>query len=735
MKLRKPWQGLIVLVLWLVSGLLHGWAHAQTLDVGQKESASSISLTPYFSVLEDKTRRLEFKDILQPDIAAQFEPVAGAESALAFGYTPHAYWLRLELQNSSAFEVRRVVQIASWGVSYLDSYIPSVTSEYQMTQTGSARAFQTRPYPSRHFVFPVTLRAHSSAVLYFRAQSVPLNIPAALWEPQAFYEHERNAYMGQALYFGLALGMAIFNLLLFVSLRDRSFVLYVLFVLSLGLAIAENSGLAKQFLWQNTPWWTNIATSTLFSWTFASALYFCRNMLSITDLLPRWDKVIRYVAGFYLVMPLLYAMAYEELAYISLYLNIATLFFLFGLCIWGVIQRQRSAYWFLLAFLGVLLGGAAQLLRQMGWLPTHWFTEYGIQTGSALQMLLLAFALGDRFNEIRKSHARAKHAAVLHSTQQQQSEKMAGVGQVMQAAASGVQRSMDQVRGANLQIPAALEHALSHLPDVWKMLDASNTELFVRLIQRANEQRKPIPPEQAAALADKAAKQLERVGIAQAPRKAQIMVSLNANTVMANYLPLLQHPQSELILETAASLSDIVHATNHTHIALEQLAHISDVLAAYARMQPSAQSGMVQIAHSVQTAVAVLQPLWQPEGKVVTQFQNIAALPAFADELLQLWTALLLYVHQHQTDNKLMTVGLRRADRFAVVSIHQGGLWLQDEARIQMLQASRGESDATSVTGLDMVMIKKVLERHHGRLDVQGDAVQGLTLLIYLPYP
>jgi hypothetical protein len=734
MKLRKTWQGWVTLLGWLVGVLWSGWVQAQSLDLAQKDQAGPISLTPYFSVLEDKTRRLEFKDVLQPDVASQFEPVQEPGAALAFGYTPHAYWLRLELHNTSAYEVQRVLQIASWGVSYLDSYIPSITSEYQMTQTGSARAFQTRPYPSRHFVFPVTLRAHSSAVLYFRAQSVPLNIPAVLWEPQAFYEHERNVYMGQALYFGLALGMAVFNLLLFVSLRDRSFVLYVWFVLSLGLAIAENSGLAKQFLWQNMPWWTNIATSTLFAWTFASALYFCRNMLNIADLLPRWDKLVRAVAGLYVFLPLFYAMAYEELAYISLYLNISTLFLLLGLSVWGVLQRQRSAYWFLLAFVGVLLGGAAQLLRQMGWLPTQWFTEYGIQVGSALQMLLLAFALGDRFNQVRKDHARAKHAAVLHSTQQQQSEKMAGVGQVMSAVAAGVNHAMDRVRGANLQIPAALEHALAHLPEVWKMLDASNTELFVRLVQRANEQRKPLRPEQIAALADKASKQLERVGIAQAQRKANIMVSLNANTVMANYLPLLQHPQSELILETASSLSDIVHATNHTQMALEQFGHIADVVAAFARMQPNTQSSMVQIAHSLDTALAVLQPLWQ-DGKVVTQYQNIAALPVFADELLQLWTALLLYVHQHLTEHKLMTVGLRRADRFAVVSIHHAGLWLQEDAGARLLRASRGECDPTQVIGLDMVMIKQVLERHHGRLEVQGDAVQGLTLLVYLPYP
>jgi diguanylate cyclase (GGDEF)-like protein/PAS domain S-box-containing protein len=54
--------------------------------------------------------------------------------------------------------------------------------------------------------------------------------------------------------------------------------------------------------------------------------------------------------------------------------------------------------------------------RNMGWLPTNLLTLYGIQIGSALEMLLLSFALADRIQILRreKEQAQARALAAAH---------------------------------------------------------------------------------------------------------------------------------------------------------------------------------------------------------------------------------------------------------------------------------------------------------------------------------
>jgi len=82
----------------------------------------------------------------------------------------------------------------------------------------------------------------------------------------------------------------------------------------------------------------------------------------------------------------------------------AVLLFL-GIGLQGALRRQRSAYFFLGAFLLLALGAMTNALRAIGLVPANLFTTNAMQAGSALEMLLLAFALADRFNEMRREKA------------------------------------------------------------------------------------------------------------------------------------------------------------------------------------------------------------------------------------------------------------------------------------------------------------------------------------------
>ncbi|MFX7858391.1 7TM-DISM domain-containing protein, partial [Acinetobacter baumannii] len=68
---------------------------------------------------------------------------------------------------------------------------------------------------------------------------------------------------------------------------------------------------------------------------------------------------------------------------------------------------------FLLAWAMFLLGTAMFAAIAFGLLPKNFVTEYGVQIGSALEMLLLSVALGYRYAALRNENERivrdAKH--------------------------------------------------------------------------------------------------------------------------------------------------------------------------------------------------------------------------------------------------------------------------------------------------------------------------------------
>ena len=73
---------------------------------------------------------------------------------------------------------------------------------------------------------------------------------------------------------------------------------------------------------------------------------------------------------------------------------------------------QPGARYFLLAWTLLLCGSAILGLRNLGWLPTNFFTLYAMLIGSALEILLLSFALADRIHILRREKEIAQSEAL-----------------------------------------------------------------------------------------------------------------------------------------------------------------------------------------------------------------------------------------------------------------------------------------------------------------------------------
>src|SRR5690606_34566319 len=80
--------------------------------------------------------------------------------------------------------------------------------------------------------------------------------------------------------------------------------------------------------------------------------------------------------------------------------------------VWCLRHGHPGARYFLLAWSLLLVGVAVLAMRNLGWLPTNGFTLNAMQIGSALEVLLLSFALAARINVMRREKDRANEAAL-----------------------------------------------------------------------------------------------------------------------------------------------------------------------------------------------------------------------------------------------------------------------------------------------------------------------------------
>ncbi len=385
--------------------LVYGGASAQDpgLDVASM-GHRPLALVPHFDVLEDASHSRTLAELLQPAMQAAFVRASETEHPLNYGFSRSAFWFRLTLQNSSGAPIDRFIDIHFPNLSNIDFYHPLADGRHRGVHTGAAHPFATRAYPNRFFVFPVTLPAHSSQSIYFRVQSQSgILIPATLWEPAAFLANERNEYIVQAAYLGLAAALVLYNLLLFATLRDPVYGLYSVFAILMALAISAANGFAMEFLWPNASWWSNMSLNVLYSLAMAAQILFIRRTLDLRVIAPRIDAFLKFLLGSLVLYPLAFLVSFERFAApVSMAWALSGLALFVVLVHVALVHKNRLAALVALAFSMLLLGGLMVELKTLALLPHNAFTEQGLQIGSALEMLLLAFTLAYRFNLMRR---------------------------------------------------------------------------------------------------------------------------------------------------------------------------------------------------------------------------------------------------------------------------------------------------------------------------------------------
>jgi len=381
-----------------------------------------VSLGPYVEVLEDPAGRMRLEDVRQPGEARRF--AAAGSDPLNFGYSRSAWWLRFSLPGGSPAGEELVLEIAFPSIDRIELYVPEGRLEgaprYWRRVAGDTFPWDAREVKHRNHVFRLAAPELPGAHEYFlrvQSQSV-VTVPLTLWRPEAFAERDRDVQLLLGLFYGLALALVLYNLMLFAAVQDRLYLYYVLYAAAFGMFLLGYDGLAFQYLWPRSVWAANHAVAMALSLTLALGALFAHAFLDMRSNAPRAALVLRAVvaAGVLLAASAAWGwpLDYGGVLRAVSVLGFATAAIATGVAVRALLAGYRPARFFLLAWaglLGFILFGA---LRNFALVPTNFFTIYGLHIGFALDVLLLSFALADRIRVLRRERTQA-HAEVLQA--------------------------------------------------------------------------------------------------------------------------------------------------------------------------------------------------------------------------------------------------------------------------------------------------------------------------------
>ena len=427
--------------LWLLLATA-GAAHAQAaqtggplvIDAGQ----SQLALSPYVDYLHDVDGDADLGAARRWQQEGRFQPLPSASAA--FGFQPGAFWFHARLVNLHPGEPRWLL-VQEYALSdRVDVYVLREDGTVQHQRGGDHAPFKVRSIRYRHPNFALDLPPGDAVDLYVRVQSQSsMQVPLSLYTPTAFTEMSRDAQLAIGLYYGILLALFFYNLVLWLTLRDPSYFWYLFHITAFGLVLFTLNGLGFEYLWPSSSWLADKAVPLSICLALIGMQQFARTFLELPQRWPRGNWVSLGLITFFALLGL----ASLELPY-RVSTPIASRAVLVGV-LWiavasiVVLRRgYRPARLFLLAWAMFLLGTTMFTLVAFGVLPKTFYTEYGVQIGSALEMLLLSVALGYRYAALRNENERIVREAKLHLEQkvmQRTGELRSALGQLENAHA------------------------------------------------------------------------------------------------------------------------------------------------------------------------------------------------------------------------------------------------------------------------------------------------------------
>lgn len=357
---------------------------------------------------------------------------------LGFGYVGGAVWLRLEVRSTASRPGQWRLEFDYPSLDHLQLFDLG-RDGIRIGQAGDMIEYERRSVGNRAPVFDLALEPGERRTLYLRARSDgSMTLSASLYGLAEHEQHSIRGYVVQAIYCGALLALGCYNLLLFIALRERPFLYYVLFVSTFCIGVLGLNGLGAQFLWPGAGWWTNRALPFGINAAGAIALLFARSFLDTRQWLPRWDRFLGlwFVLVFgcalaTLLLPVPLALKTMSMSGISVCTVLLTVAFI------SVKNRVPGAGFFALAWSMLLCGAALLALRNFALIPSNFFTLHAMQIGSMLEMILLSFALAARFN----AHKRLREESLqlqerkLEQRVAERTEELATANRCLQALA------------------------------------------------------------------------------------------------------------------------------------------------------------------------------------------------------------------------------------------------------------------------------------------------------------
>ncbi|NRB41772.1 MAG: sensor histidine kinase, partial [Pseudomonadales bacterium] len=371
------------------------------------ESDQRIDLKPFMLVFHDPDNSLTWNDVLADDSDVHWMHVSELDAVKHIGGR-HWFKVNLKVDETTRQRHSELILHFPYQAILMQEMVLQINGDGNLLRSGLYVDKKARAINHSVNSLPIVLDTENVQLLGY-VQNNYLRIPAHFeFQLSSQKDYLQQFQQGQYLYvafYAIMAALLIYNLCLFLTIRQPLYGVYCLFIISTAISCALNDGNALLWLWPG-----QFAFNTLMSYatSFIPPMLFLSFVYLATEKSSFWPG-FRFVylglnvSGFLLLGGLLW-LPQSGGGWILLVVDIYPAIILatiFTLIIAAVYQRQALSQYLMLAEIVLLAGGVNYALANQGIIALTELSNWSLHAGVVAEALLLAITLAARTRDMQ----------------------------------------------------------------------------------------------------------------------------------------------------------------------------------------------------------------------------------------------------------------------------------------------------------------------------------------------
>jgi two-component system NtrC family sensor kinase len=403
---------ILLILYFLVQNIIAFAANTDTLQIRDNETRYLTS--KYFLELEDPNISLSPKDIFDHK---DFHPIKSDFPLLK--YSKSVTWLKFALKNSTnepfvPLTIERSI-IDEFDIYYLETKKNGNGKDTFIKQLSSKKPLYNSNLLTQSItLINIPLAVGESGTFYARIKSnASTVIPIQVNDADLFIHTRSIENLINGGIIGMFIVMALYNLMLFIIVGDKSYLYYSFYIIFLGSTQSLILGFGGNLFPNYLDILNNYVTPVL-------RICFGYSLLLFADEFLQFKKNIKQYYKYYSFLYILYSLAlvatlygFTHLAYTLITVSIITTSTSLLILVTVLYARGfNPAKFFIVGWGLFLLAILISISRNNGFLPYNYFTVNIVIYSAIVELILFSVALADKINFYRRENTESQLAAL-----------------------------------------------------------------------------------------------------------------------------------------------------------------------------------------------------------------------------------------------------------------------------------------------------------------------------------